>query len=114
VADRVDPEDQPTAKASEQNFGIDHHSHHRLTGERDDAPRCGLTSGYQDRRQAREGGGRLVHRLAADRATWPAARRKHPISRLPVFGSALTGAADRNSDIDLPVEFEDGRKDSSL
>jgi len=40
--------------------------------------------------------------------------RRHAIRRLPLFGSALKGAAGSDSDVDLLVEFEHGATPSLL
>jgi uncharacterized protein len=40
--------------------------------------------------------------------------RQHHIRRLALFGSTLTGAAGRNSDIDLLVDFEPGQEPGLL
>lgn len=52
----------------------------------------------------------MAERLFADRAALAALCRKHHISRLSLFGSVLKGTARQDSDIDLLVEFEAGRK----
>lgn len=56
----------------------------------------------------------MAHSLFADRTALVAVCRKHHISRLSLFGSVLKGAADRNSDVDLLVEFENGWKPGLL
>lgn len=43
-----------------------------------------------------------------------AARRRHHIRKLSLFGSALKGSSRPDSDIDLLVEFEPGREPGLL
>jgi uncharacterized protein len=47
--------------------------------------------------------------LAVDRDTLAGICRKHGIRRLAVFGSALRGELRPDSDLDVLVEFEEGR-----
>lgn len=53
-------------------------------------------------------------RLSVDDAALTAFCRKHVIRRLSLFGSVLKGTARPDSDVDLFVEFELGKKPGLL
>lgn len=48
-------------------------------------------------------------RIAVDRRALEEVCRRHHIRKLSLFGSVLSGADRADSDIDLLVEFEDGK-----
>lgn len=48
-------------------------------------------------------------RLSVDRGALEELCRRHHIRKLSLFGSVLSGADRADSDIDLLVEFEDGK-----
>jgi hypothetical protein len=50
----------------------------------------------------------MTKSLFADRTALAALCRQHHIRRLSLFGSALKGTAQQDSDVDLLVEFEPG------
>ena len=52
--------------------------------------------------------------LEANKASIEAFCQKHNIRRLSLFGSQLKGGADPKSDIDLLVEFENGKEPGLL
>ena len=56
----------------------------------------------------------MTERLFADSAALAELCQKHHIRRLSLFGSVLKGTANRDSDVDLLVEFEAGLKPGLL
>jgi hypothetical protein len=56
----------------------------------------------------------MTHRLAADPEAIARLCGRHGIRRLSLFGSVLTGTDRPDSDVDLLVEFEPGRKPGLL
>ncbi|MPZ46617.1 MAG: nucleotidyltransferase [Betaproteobacteria bacterium] len=56
----------------------------------------------------------MSNRLPVDDAALTAFCHKHAIRRLSLFGSMLKGTARSNSDVDLLVEFEPGKKPGLL
>jgi hypothetical protein len=56
----------------------------------------------------------MVEGLFADRAALTALCQQYHVRRLSLFGSTLKGTAGPDSDVDLLVEFEVGRKPGLL
>ncbi len=56
----------------------------------------------------------MTHRLPADPEAVAQVCRRHHIRTLSLFGSVLTGTDRPDSDVDLLVEFEPGKKPGLL
>jgi predicted nucleotidyltransferase len=56
----------------------------------------------------------MNHRLPVDPDALARVCRRHHIRRLSLFGSVLTGTDHPDSDVDLLVEFEPGKKPGLL
>lgn len=56
----------------------------------------------------------MSHRLSVDPEAVARLCRRHHICRLSLFGSVLKGSDGPDSDVDLLVEFEPGRKPGLL
>ena len=63
-----------------------------------------------DRHASHEGNERMPPRLFSDPNALAGVCRRHHIRRLSLFGSTLRGTNRPDSDVDLLVEFEPGRK----